>query len=560
MDADGGTGVANPSAGPQLRYGTRQATWVIATMVLGSGIVFLDGTVVNVALPAIGNDLGTSLAGMQWTVNAYMVTLSSLLLLGGSLGDQLGRRRVFVIGLIWFTAASMLCGLAPTTGFLVAARALQGVGGALLVPGSLSILGAAFHPEDRARAIGAWSGMAGVTSSLGPFLGGWLIDAFSWRLIFFINVPLAAVAITIGVRHVPETRSPVRMPIDFLGAALITVSLGTISFAAIEQDSAFQPYAVAIGVVALIAFLIVEHRSSHPMLPLGVFRSRQFSGANLTTFAVYAALSAAFFLVTLRLQISLGYSALEAGVSFFPFTLLMLWLSPKAGQLSSRIGPRLPMTVGPLLAAAGMLLFSRISPGDHYATSVLPAVVTFGLGMALTVAPLTATVLGSVGPDLTGVASGVNNAVSRLAGLLAVAVLPALAGIALGDSIETALADGFATAMHLAAILCGIGVAVSFAMIRQAAKTKPVVHPRPRWPAATPASPIPTPPPPRWPSSEPAPCVGGARRSRAGANEPHASQPRVRGHRPRRCHRDERPRGHEAIAAGLDVRVELIAL
>lgn len=480
MDADGGTGVADPSAGPQLRYGTRQATWVIAAMVLGSGIVFLDGTVVNVALPAIGNDLGTSLAGMQWTVNAYMVTLSSLLLLGGSLGDQLGRRRVFVIGLIWFTAASMLCGLAPTTGFLVAARALQGVGGALLVPGSLSILGAAFHPEDRARAIGAWSGMAGVTSSLGPFLGGWLIDAFSWRLIFFINVPLAAVAITIAVRHVPETRSPVRMPIDFLGAALITVSLGTISFAAIEQDSAFQPYAVAIGVVALIAFLIVEHRSSHPMLPLGVFRSRQFSGANLTTFAVYAALSAAFFLVTLRLQISLGYSALEAGVSFFPFTLLMLWLSPKAGQLSSRIGPRLPMTVGPLLAAAGMLLFSRISPGDHYATSVLPAVVTFGLGMALTVAPLTATVLGSVGPDLTGVASGVNNAVSRLAGLLAVAVLPALAGIALGDSIETALADGFATAMHLAAILCGIGAAVSFAMIRQAAKTKPVVHPSPQ--------------------------------------------------------------------------------
>jgi EmrB/QacA subfamily drug resistance transporter len=465
---------------PGLRYGTPQAWWTIVAVVLGSGIVFLDGTVVNVALPAIGEDLGTTLGGMQWTVNAYLVTLSSLLLLGGSMGDQLGRRRVFVAGLLVFTAASVLCGLAPTTGLLVAARALQGVGGALLVPGSLSILAAAFHPDDRARAIGAWSGMAGVTSSLGPFLGGWLIDAFTWRLIFFINVPLAAIAVAVTLRHVPETRAPVRSPLDLGGAALVTLGLAGISYAAIEQGSAAQVPAAVVGVVAIVAFLLYEHRSAHPMLPLGVFRSRQFSGANLTTFAVYAALGAAFFLVTLRLQVSLGYSALEAGVSFFPFTLLMLWLSPKAGQLSQRVGPRLPMTVGPMVAGAAMVGFSRIEPGDRYATSVLPAVLLFGLGMAITVAPLTATVLASVSDAMAGTASGVNNAVSRLAGLLAVAVLPALAGIAVDESLERALADGYATALALSAALCAAGGLISLVMVRRALPVQAVAHPSPQ--------------------------------------------------------------------------------
>jgi EmrB/QacA subfamily drug resistance transporter len=480
-DAAGSAAPADrPVAGPQLRYGTPQAWGTIAAVVLGSGIVFLDGTVVNVALPAIGEDLGTSLGGMQWTVNAYLVTLSSLLLLGGSMGDQLGRRRVFVAGLVVFTAASMLCGLAPSTGFLVGARALQGVGGALLVPGSLSILAATFHPDDRARAIGAWSGMAGVTSSLGPFLGGWLIDAFSWRLIFFINVPLAAIAVAITLRYVPETRAPVRQPLDLVGAALVTVALAGISYAAIEQGASAQVVAAVAGVVALVAFLVWERRSAHPMLPLDVFRSRQFSGANLTTFAVYAALGAAFFLVTLRLQISLGYSALEAGVSFFPFTLLMLWLSPKAGQLSQRIGPRLPMTVGPLVAGAAMVVFGQIAPGDHYATSVLPAVVLFGIGMAITVAPLTATVLASVSDAMAGVASGVNNAVSRLAGLLAVAVLPALAGIAVDDSLADALAEGYATALRMSAALCAVGGLISLAMVERATPTRPVVHPSPQ--------------------------------------------------------------------------------
>ncbi|MGN6694016.1 MAG: MFS transporter [Aquihabitans sp.] len=466
--------------GPGLRYGTPQAWWTIAAVVLGSGIVFLDGTVVNVALPSIGKDLGTSLGGMQWTVNAYLVTLSSLLLLGGSMGDQFGRRRVFVIGLAVFTAASMLCGLAPSTGFLVGARALQGVGGALLVPGSLSILAATFHPDDRARAIGAWSGMAGVTSSLGPFLGGWLIDAFTWRLIFFINVPLAAIAIAVTLRHVPETRAPVRQPLDLTGAALVTIALAGISYAAIEQGASVQGAAAVVGVVSLLGFLAWEHRSPHPMLPLGVFRSRQFSGANLTTFAVYAALGAAFFLVTLQLQISLGYSALEAGVSFFPFTLLMLWLSPKAGQLSQRMGPRLPMTVGPITAGAAMLVFGQIAPGDHYLTSVLPAVVLFGVGMATTVAPLTATVLASVDDAMAGVASGVNNAVSRLAGLLAVAVLPALAGIAIDDSLGDALAEGYTTALRMSAALCVAGGLIALAMVARGRRTRAVVHPAPQ--------------------------------------------------------------------------------
>ncbi len=480
VEPEGGPAVADAHDGPDLRYGTPRAWGTITAVVLGSGIVFLDGTVVNVALPAISKDLGTTLGGMQWTVNAYLVTLSSLLLLGGSMGDQLGRRRVFVAGLLVFTAASVLCGLAPSTGFLVAARALQGVGGAMLVPGSLSILAATFHPDDRARAIGAWSGMAGVTSSLGPFLGGWLIDAFTWRLIFFINVPLAVIAVAVTLRHVPETRAPVRLPLDLVGAALVTIALAAISYAAIEQQASTQPAAAAMGLVALVSFLLWEHRSSHPMLPLEVFRSRQFSGANLTTFAVYAALSAAFFLVTLRLQISLGYSALEAGVSFFPFTLLMLWLSPKAGQLSQRVGPRIPMTVGPLTAAAGMVAFSQIAPGDPYATSVLPAVVLFGVGMSITVAPLTATVLASVSDAMTGVASGVNNAVSRLAGLLAVAVLPGLAGIAIGDSLADALAGGYATALRMSAALCATGGLIALGLVRRATPTRPVVHPSPQ--------------------------------------------------------------------------------
>src|SRR5258706_6361366 len=466
-----------PEDAPAIRYRTAQARWVLAATVLGSGVAFLDSTVVNVALPAIGADLHTSLTGLQWTVNAYLVTLSSLLLLGGSLGDRFGRRRMFVTGLAGFTLASLLCGVAPTSGYLIAARAIQGVAGALLVPGSLSIIAATFHHDDRGKAIGAWSGLAGVASSVGPFLGGWLIDSVSWRLIFFLNVPLAATAIAIAIRHVPETRSSVQSPLDFTGAAFITLALACISYAAIEHSGMASMVAGVIGLVALCGFLLVERASSHPMLPLRIFRSRQFSGTNLTTLAVYAGLGGALFLVVLRLQISLGYSALESGAALVPFTVLMLLLSPAAGQLGQKVGARLPMTVGPIVAAAGVLLLSRIAPGDTYVSGVLPGIVVFGVGMALTVAPLTAAVLASVGDEMTGVPSGVNNAVARLAGLLAVAALPALAGISTGESMAMGLNEGFATALRISAAVTAAGGVIAALVVRETSKVRPTPQP-----------------------------------------------------------------------------------
>jgi EmrB/QacA subfamily drug resistance transporter len=440
-------------------------------------MVFLDGTVVNVALPAIQEDLGTSLGGLQWTVNAYLVTLTALLLLGGNLGDRFGRRRTLVVGLVGFTVASVLCGVAPTPGALIAARALQGVGGALLVPGSLAIISASFHPNDRGRAVGAWSGLAGVVSSIGPFLGGWLIDAISWRAVFLINLPLAALAIWIALRHVPESDAGTEHPIDLPGAALVTVALGALCFAAIETGGAMTPLALVVGGSALIGFIAVERLVAHPMLPLSVFRSTQFSATNLATLAVYAGLGGAFFLVLLRLQLSLGYSALEAGSALVPFTILMLLLSPAAGQLGQRLGARIPLTVGPLVAATGILGMSGIEPGDRYLSAVLPGVAVFGLGMAVTVAPLTAAVLGSVEDDLAGTASGVNNAVARLAGLLAVATLPTLTGIAGATSLDHALDHGYTSALQVAAAVTATGGLIALALVRRTATVTPTVQP-----------------------------------------------------------------------------------
>ncbi len=459
--------------GPELRAGTAAGRWVLAATVLGSGIAFLDGTVVNVALPAIGDELDASMAGLQWTVNAYLVTLSALLLLGGSLGDRYGRRAVFVVGLGLFTAASLLCGLAPSLPMLVLARTIQGVGGALLVPGSLSIISATFHPDDRGRAIGAWSGLSGVSSALGPFVGGWLIDSVSWRLVFLVNVPLAAIAGWIAWRHVPETKATTSngeaqgdagqdAPIDVPGALLATIGIGAVSYAAIEQGTTGLVAGV-LGALALVAFVWVERSRRAPMVPLSLFRITQFTGANLTTFAVYAGLGGALFLVVLRLQVSLGYSALEAGAAMVPFTVLMLLLSPTAGQLGRTLGARLPMTVGPIVAGLGLLLMGGIEPGDEYLTGVLPSVLVFGLGMSITVAPLTAAVLGSVEEQRVGVASGVNNAVARLAGLLAVAALPALAGIDTAGSVATSLDAGFGTALRICAALCVAGGLVAAA-------------------------------------------------------------------------------------------------
>ncbi len=458
------------SGSASVRYGSTAGRWVLAATVLGSGIAFLDGTVVNVALPAIAEDLDAELSGLQWTLDAYLVTLSALLLLGGSLGDLYGRRRMFVLGLIAFSVASVLCGAAPTIELLIGARALQGAGAALLVPGSLAIISASFHPDDRGRAVGAWSGLAGVSTAIGPFLGGWLIDTVSWRLIFLINLPLAVVAVLVATRHVPESRdtSSVARP-DLPGAVTVSLGLAGLAYALIEGAAGMTVTtwaAAVLGVVFLAVFIRVESRQPNPMLPLEVFRSRQFTGANLTTLAVYTGLGGATFLLVLQLQLVLGYSALEAGAALLPVTLLMLVLSARAGNLARRIGPRLPMTAGPLVVAAGLVLFSQVGAGSTYATSVLPGAVVFGLGLALTVAPLTSTVLASLDERHLGVGSGVNNAVARVAGLLAVALLPALVGLDTGS--PTAFSAGFVDALRIAAGICVAGGAVAWATIRTA--------------------------------------------------------------------------------------------
>jgi EmrB/QacA subfamily drug resistance transporter len=418
--------VTEPEAGG-LRFSSARGRYVLAAAVLGSGIAFLDSTVVNVALPTIGRDLDADLRALQWILDSYLVTLTALLLLGGSLGDVYGRRRIFVYGLFSFTFASVLCGLAPNAPSLVVFRALQGAAAALLVPGSLALISATFATEDRGRAVGAWSGLTGVTSAIGPFVGGWFVDSVSWRLIFFINVPLAAIAIAITVRHVPESRAHVARHIDVTGAVAISIALACIAYALIEGNTTAPVLGVAaVGVIALIAFFVIEARKRAPMLPLGLFRIAQFAGANATTLAVYAALGGAFFLIAVELQTALGYSAIETGAAFVPITVLMLLLSPRFGALSQRIGARIPMTVGPFVVGVGLVLFARIEPGAHYATTVLPAAIVFGLGLSITVAPLTAAVLGAVETERAGIASGVNNAVARVAGLLAIAVLGAI--------------------------------------------------------------------------------------------------------------------------------------
>jgi EmrB/QacA subfamily drug resistance transporter len=458
---------------PELRFASKRGRWVLAVTVLGSAVAFLEATVVNVALPELGRDLDADVAGLQWTINGYLLTLSALILLGGSLGDRYGRRRIFELGIVWFTVASLLCAVAPNVELLVFARVIQGVGGALLTPASLAIIEATFHRDDRARAIGAWSALGGIAGAVGPLVGGYLVEDVSWRAIFLINLPLGAFVVWASRRHVPETRDPtITGGLDLAGSVLAAVGLGGVTFALIQapEEGIGSPAVVAalvVGLAALAAFLRAERRSEQPMLPLSIFSSRQFTSANLVTFVVYAALGGVFFLLVMFLQVALGYSAIAAGAASLPVTVLLLLLSARAGALAQRIGPRIPLTAGPLLVAVGMVMMSRIEIGDSYLGAVLPAVTVFGLGLSLVVAPVTATVLAAADPRQAGVASGVNNAVARTAGLAAVAVLPLVAGLSGSDYQDPqAIADGFEIGMLTCAALAASGGVLAFATIR----------------------------------------------------------------------------------------------
>ncbi|MEV5648533.1 MFS transporter [Nocardia sp. NPDC052254] len=479
-----------------IRLSSGSGRWVLLATVLGSGMAMLDATVVNVALPRIGEEFGASMAGLQWTVNAYTLTLAGLILLGGSLGDRFGRRRVFVIGVVWFALASALCGAAQDIPMLIAARALQGVGGALLTPGSLAIIQASFAESDRPRAVGAWSGLGGVAGAIGPFVGGWLVGVAGWRWVFLLNIPLAAVVVLVAMRHVPETygselaRDPaaeagrgesarVREGFDILGAVLAAACLAGITYAltmAPEHGSSRTAVVITavVGVLAGIGFVVVERRrSAHrgsgppPMLPVEIFRSRQFSAINAVTFVMYGAMGVVFFLLVLTLQVVAGFGPMAAGTAMLPSTVLMLLFSAWSGELAQRIGPRLPITTGVLLAAGGMLLMTRIGPDASYLTDVLPAAVVFGLGLTLAVAPLTATVLATADERHAGVASGVNNAVARAAGLLAVAAIPPLTGLTGAAYNDPArFADGFHTAMLICAAVMAVAAVLTFVVVR----------------------------------------------------------------------------------------------
>jgi EmrB/QacA subfamily drug resistance transporter len=469
---------------PGLRYASGTGRWVLAATILGSGIAALDATVVGIALPAIARDFHASVASMQWVIDGYTLPLAGLLLLGGALGDVHGRRKVFVIGTVWFALASLACGLAPTVGFLIAARALQGVGAALLTPGSLAILQASFAPDDRSKAIGAWSGFGGVATAIGPFLGGWLIGAVSWRLVFFINLPIAAAVVAVAARHVPESQAPgPRQPLDVGGAVTISLALAGLTYGLIEASAAgwTAPAVLAsllAGVALLVAFCVIETRGSHPMLPLTVFRARQFSAANAVTFVVYGALGGALFLVPVVLQEVSGYSALEAGIAMLPLTAIMLAGSARSAALSARIGPRLQMTVGPLVIAVGMALFVRVHGSGDYLTQVLPAVLVLGFGLVMNVAPLTATAMSAAPAEHSGIASAVNNDVARAAGLIAVAVLPTLAGITGNAYLHPAvLTQGFHNAVLIAAVAAAAGGLLAAATIRNPPKRAPVPEP-----------------------------------------------------------------------------------
>lgn len=455
-----------------LRIASARGRWVLLMTILGSGMAGIDATIVNVALPDIGRTFDASFTTLQWVITAYALTLAAFILIGGVLGDRYGRRRIFVIGVVWFAVASLACGLAPTAATLVVARALQGLGAALLTPGSLAMIQSAFVREDRARAIGAWAGFGGVATAIGPFVGGGLIEVASWRWAFLINLPLAVVVLLIAARHSPSDRpegGPGRL--DVIGAGLGVSTLAGLSYAltGAGEDGMGTDGAVAavIGAASAVAFVVHEHRTPDPMLPLGIFASTRFSTVNAVTFIVYGGMGVVFLLLVIQLQVVSGWGAVAAGVATLPTTALMMLFSARSGDLASRIGPRLQMGVGPLVMAGGVLLLLRIGPDADYVRDVLPGVLVFGLGLTAMVAPLTAAALATAPDEHAGLASGINNAVARTGGLIGVAAIPSLTGLT-GQVVEDPVAfdAGFRIAMVSCAVVVAAGGLLAGAALR----------------------------------------------------------------------------------------------
>jgi EmrB/QacA subfamily drug resistance transporter len=465
--------------GPEGRLvarGTPQGRWILAAAVLGSGMAMLDGTVVNIALRTVGHDLGATVQQLQWVVNAYLLALASLILVGGSLGDHLGRRRVFTIGVAWFAVASALCGVAQGPDQLIAARLVQGVGAALLTPGSLAMIQGSFRRADRGRVIGQWAGLGGIAAAVGPLLGGWIVGHLSWRWIFLINIPVAVVVLLLTARHVPESRDPeAARSFDVLGAVFGVLGLGGATYALIEAGAARTAYVVVaalVGLASLVLFVVFERRHHDALVPMHLFASRTFSVANVLTLLVYGALGVMTFFLVLQLQVVTGWSPLAAGLATLPLTLVMLALSSRAGALAARVGPRIPLTVGPLLCAAGTLLLREIGARTTYWRGVLPGMLVFALGLVLLVAPLTSSVLAAAPDRFAGIASGINNAIARTGSLLAVSALPAIVGIGGEDYQRAAVyGAGYREAQLICAALLVAGGLVSLVGLRSGRPT-----------------------------------------------------------------------------------------